>query len=74
VDTVYVKLLAEREQTEDLLAMLNETNFISWEDAEGDLIRYGQYYAVDKLYEQNKLDSRRIEILSKYPLHQIRSH
>jgi hypothetical protein len=66
IDTVFLRLLAERKQTEDLLGMLNEPVFISWQDAEGDLIRNEQYYVLDKLYEQNGLDRRRIEILAKF--------
>jgi Vacuolar sorting protein 39 domain 1 len=66
VDTVFLRLLAERKQTEDLLEVLNEPNFISWQEAEGDLIRHGQYYVLDKLYEKNGLDRRRIEILAKF--------
>ena len=65
MDTVFLRLLAAREQTDDLLAMLDETHYVSWQEAEGDLIRFGQYYGLDKLYERSGLDHRRIEIYSK---------
>ena len=59
------RLLAEKEQTEDLLSLVKESRTILLSDVELTLTRYGQYLALCTLYEKAGEEGKLIGTWSK---------
>ena len=59
------RLLAEKEQTEDLLSLVKESRAILLSDLESTLTRYGQYLALCTLYDKAGEEEKLIETWSR---------
>ena len=61
-----VKLLAEREETQELYSLLDSSEDIVIEEVEETLIRTGQYNALVKICQKRNEVGKLLDIWSKY--------
>ncbi|KDQ09152.1 hypothetical protein BOTBODRAFT_179324 [Botryobasidium botryosum FD-172 SS1] len=65
VDTVLAKLLADAEDTPELLSLIDSSDYIDVSQLEPLLIQHGQYSALAKIYEKQKEETKLLELWSR---------